>query len=397
MFAYYFPPEDTTGAQRPFRFAKYLCDHGYQAHVITASTQEGGSPWPDVTHVPSAVGTRFDTAIERLAPYNDQLPWVSRAIHAAERAVTHQRPVAIISTSPPIAAHFAALATKRRHSLPWIADFRDPILGNPFRTRRWAKPYDYWTERTIVAQADAVIANTDTSAENLKRRHPRWSEKIHLIWNGYDPEVAIGAAPIPARRYKVLLHAGSIYGERHPNMLYASIERLIEQRRLEPGAVRVRLIGDMDPNWLPAAESRFAGLHGTGCIEYLNQRVPQREALREMAQADYLLLLDLNAMNAALQVPAKLFDYVRIGRPILTFTPNDSPTERILRKSGVPHACIYPGIPAPQADERLESFLKLPSRAEPTSRWFREQFDGAAQTQTLSGILEKLVPCPSTI
>jgi glycosyltransferase involved in cell wall biosynthesis len=387
MFAYYFPPANDVGGQRPFRFAKYLRRHGYRTHVVTATGHQGESP--DVTRIPSAV-TYLAAAIQRLAPYNDQLPWISRAVAAAQRIISKERPVALFSTSPPLACHLAALAMKFRYGIPWIADFRDPLLGNPFRTRSWAKPYDLCIERTIVAQADAVIANTDAAAAMMKRRYPRWSRKIHLIWNGYDPEATVAPAPIPPRSHKVLVHAGSIYGARHPSLLVAAIERLVAQRQLDPALVRVRLIGDIDPDWLQVTRRQYRALHVAGCMEYVDRRVPQQQAIREMSEADGLLLLDLNARNATLQVPAKVFDYVLIGRPILAFTGHGSPVEFILRGSEVPHVCIHPGTPEQEVDQKVAKFFALPSQGVTPSCWFREQFDGAVQTAALSSILAGL-------
>jgi hypothetical protein len=125
-----------------------------------------------------------------------------------------------------------------------VADFRDPIYGNPSRCRSWGWIWDSPMDRLIAYEAAALIANTDVAAEMLARRYPTLSHKIHLIWNGYDPENTLSAAPIPQRPYRLLMHAGSLYGQRHPSALLGSIHRLMQAGRLGPAEIKLRLVGD---------------------------------------------------------------------------------------------------------------------------------------------------------
>src|SRR5215831_6936259 len=41
MFAYHYPPENSIGGERPFRFSKYLSRLGYSCRVFTAADQTG--------------------------------------------------------------------------------------------------------------------------------------------------------------------------------------------------------------------------------------------------------------------------------------------------------------------------------------------------------------------
>src|SRR5436190_23428363 len=88
------------------------------------------------------------------------------------------------------------------------------------------------------------------------------------------------------------------------------------------------------------------------------------------------LLLDITGVhNTTLQVPAKLFDQIRIGRPILAFTPPQSPSERILADSGILHVSLAPDAPPEEVDAGVLRLLQLPSTPQPASAWFRETFD----------------------
>jgi hypothetical protein len=389
-----------SGAKRPYRFVRYLEQHGYEARVITASPQEGAPVWRDVSLVTgnersgrtTRIASRIAAGLQRILPCNDQLSWASYAAAEAVRLAAAMEPAAIISTSPPLACQWAAFETKLRLGLPWIADLRDPIYGNPHRARALSKPYDSLLERLVVRHADALIANTDAAADALRRRHPGAAHKIHLLWNGYDPAEPLEALPKPPRSYRVLLHPGSIYAGRHPGALLASLERLIGSGRLNPSAVRLRLIGWMDFTQPWVSSSDFQSLVARGCLEYVNEVVPEPDAIREMGEADYLLLLDGNQTGAALQVPAKIFQYIRIGRPVFALTANGSPAERILRQSGIPFAAASQDDSPERIDQALSELFDTPPDAYPASAWFEQQFDARLQTGRLAAILRSIAP-----
>src|SRR5207244_4364454 len=108
-------------------------------------------------------------------------------------------------------------------------------------------------------------------------------------------------------------------------------------------------------------------------------------------ESDYLLLLDGNQQNVGYTVPAKIFEYIRVGRPILAVTSPESPVDRILDRSGVPFVCIYPHDSTSDVDLKLSGFFRLSNQPRPASAWFREQFDGERQAAQLGNILEKIL------
>ncbi len=399
LFTYRFPPDNTSGADRPLRFAKYLPCYGFTPHVIAAanggSIRDGGNVHrvaADSRH--SSGRSRADRLSEVAAcvqrfilPYDERLPWVPHALAEADRMFAAGNISAVISTSPPLAPHLAAMRMKRRHGVRWIADFRDPLYGNPDRSRWFATPYDAAIERLIFRHADAIIANTDAVASVWTARYPRWRHKISVIWNGFDPEDTLSPAPIPARPFKVLVHAGTIYMGRHPGALLASIDRLIRGGLLDPASLRVRLVGTIAPASMSLTQPPASRLMELGCLECNNRHLPRDEARRAVSEADFLLLLDLADRNTGMQVPAKVFDYIRVGRPILAFTSKGSPTERILEQSGIPFQCIYVDMPEREIDVRILNFLCLPNVSVRASSWFWNQFDGAKQARVLAQLL----------
>ncbi len=397
ILAYYFPPENAIGADRPFRFAKYLPRFGFVPRVI-ANNAEECREMDSVTRVPRrerhkpglALAAGAARAVQKLLPYNEQLAWAPHAVAAGSRAIHKESAKLVLSTSPPLATHLAALRLKQRFGVRWIADFRDPLVGNPCRTRRFGKIYDSALERCIFSHADLLIANTESAAEAWRKRYPQWAGKIRTIWNGFDPEDAVRPSVIPRRPQALLAHVGSIYGLRDPRPVLWTIERSTALGLLNPGALQVLFAGPLEERIFSLTDPPFSTLAAKGCLRCDNRLLSRSDARRLIATADYLLLID-HASAETIHVPAKLFEYIQVGRPILALTSRNSPCDQILAKAGVPYKCMYMDASPEQAGARLQEFLSLPNRAVPASRWFWEQFDGSRQTETLASLLRCLL------
>lgn len=401
IFCYEFPPENFVGALRPYRFAKFLPEYGVRTMVLTASLTPTAAGQSSVFTVPDPLrenGGRVRTFARRLAAIplelaalgtgNLSLFWSFRLVAKAESVISQTRADAIISSFPPLPAHIAALRIKLRHpQVKWIADFRDPFTGNPVISRREA----FWhrrIEQRIFQNADVLVANTDAAAERWKERYPRHQGKIVHIWNGYDPDEDIGALPIPIRPHRLMSHAGEIYAGRHPNLLLDALVRLIDAKRLNPEKFRLHLVGDMDRGAIPGTAS-MEKLSTAKVLILTDRKIPAADAAKITAESDYLLLLDWTGSYGGLQVPYKLYGYLRIGRPILAITNRHSPVDRILCRAGIPYVCLYPDETADQHDAKLTGFLNLDSAARTASNWFIENFDGRRQVGRLAALLRE--------
>jgi glycosyltransferase involved in cell wall biosynthesis len=308
--------------------------------------------------------------------------------HAASAAaeVIAKYPIsAVISTSPPLVCHLTAAWLKLRYRIPWVADFRDPLSDNPFRSRTWARPYDRILERWMFASADAIIGVTDSVAATWRKRYPRWARKFHVVWNGYDPEEQIPFAAAQARHCRRLAHIGNLYGARRPAAVFSSLSRLLHSGILAADALKIQLVGEVQESALPSGDEAVRKLRECGILEELGV-VSRQDALRMTAEADYLLLVDTNARDLGYTVPAKLFEYIRAGRPILAITAQGSPVEQILEKAGIPNLVIHPQDNHQLVDVRLAEFLSQPSRAHTPNAWFLERFDGKRQAGQIAAI-----------
>lgn len=391
FIAHRYPPEDTSSAPRPFHFAKYLPQFGYRAHVISRS----GVPDPDksgnVERVPSEITFSSKLragVISRLAPYSaDELPWVPYATKAGLASCSRIPFVAVFSTGM-LANHLAAAAIQRRTGLKWIADFQDPLLDNPFRWKKWVRPWDTCMERRVFQRANHLIGNTEQIGEVWRKRYPQWKSKVHVIMTGYDPEDSVEALPLPERPFQVILHAGALYGGRRPTVYLETLRRLVERGALPADCIRAQFLGAVSPDTLAGAEGTIQWLEERHLLEFV-PRMDRADARRCMATADRLLLLDLNDEGTGLQLPAKVIDYLRIGRPILAYSVRNSAVDQLLRCCDVPHCLIYTDDPQEIMDRKMLEFLATPTQSVSPGSWFLSEFDVRSQVAHLARMLDQ--------
>jgi len=395
MFTYHFPPENAIGGVRPFRFYKYLSRKGLKCHVITAA-DGAADVVPDAESIPDqfltgpreGLGWQLERAIRKFVlPGATGIRWSFAATHAG-RAFLSANPSAravIFSTYPPLGPHLAAWRLARLTRLPWVVDFRDPMADSPGgKWTRRARLATKVLERRAMRDAHAVIANTDGAAERLRRIYPEWRDKVHLIWNGFDPEDRVRPRPLSNSSRKLMSHVGELYQGRDATPLLESIARLVSSGRLSPEQFCVRLVGPVRAGSLPGQE--FLGKAANlGWLEVVDKEVPLNEAQSISTTSGATLLIQ---PHSTVQVPGKLFEYIQIGRPVLAFVPRNSPSERILQQCGIPYRCVYAESDPARMDERIAEFFEMPWGDAAPSPWFEEQFNAEHQTAELQQLWE---------
>ncbi len=176
----------------------------------------------------------------------------------------------------------------------------------------------------MLRRATTVICNTEPLAAAFRAEHPELpAERFVVITNGFDPEdFAADPGVPPATGPFRFAHTGEFFPSRNlrvPDPFLAALRTLAESGRLDPAAVRVRLVGSGDYTGLPA----FAALMQSPALQTMVEVVdfmPHAEIPAELA-ASHALLLFQNGAIFRMQVPAKTFEYIRAARPILAIAP----------------------------------------------------------------------------
>ncbi len=396
LLAYHFPPARAVGGARPHRFYKYMKRLGYECHVLTAAVDEDNLREPDVHYVPDPLRTHPKTGLawqaERigwkfLVRGDLALGWSDAAYQAGVKFLDQHRDrsITILSSAPPLGTHLAAWRLASRSGRKWIADFRDPIVspaGEPAVLASVAPV----VERQILRAADMVLANTDSMLNSWSETYGDPDKKIHALWNGFDSEDGITSAPPPPRAMRIVSHVGELYGGRDLRPVLLAYERLIRKGLLSADAFRIRQIGASEPSEIPPKDFLDRATRD-GWLE-LKPPVPPAQAKALACESDGLLLVQ---PHTGVQVPGKLFEYLRMGRNILAFVVKGSPVERILQKSGVPHTALYPELRPDEMERRIHAYMEsLGSEPVAPSPWFQQTFEASEQAAELDRLIRTL-------
>ena len=238
VVSYFFPPVGGIGIERVLKHVTYLPEFGWQPAVVAPensgyrivdpATLERVPPGTEVhrarslepSHIRGAVARLFgkrprtsgapaaaptgealappgpmrlaNEAWRRAVPLiffpDDQVFWLPGAVRAGLEADARNPVDVVFSSSPPITSHLAAGRISGRIGVPWVADFRDPWIGNAFAPPLPA-PYravQRRMERWIVSKAARVVLATGRMVEQYADRYPGLADRFVHLPNGYD-------------------------------------------------------------------------------------------------------------------------------------------------------------------------------------------------------------------
>jgi hypothetical protein len=352
MVAFQFPPfAGSSAVQRTLRFVRYLPEFGWRPLVLTAhprayeqtsDDQLGDVPVETVVERAFCLDTARHLGVRRrylaaLARPDRWISWWPAAMVTGLRMIRRYRPDVLWSTFPVPTAHVIAHSLQQRSNLPWVADFRDPMVqpNDPDDPALW-RSYER-VERATIAAAQLNLFTTEGTQLLYRARYPERPETAFgVIENGYDDDVFESDAGTDLRAARddgslLLVHSGAIYPlERDPTQLFWALRDLTSTNTLSSSLrIRLRATGH---------DADIASMIRSTRVETIVELAPPiayREAIAEMRACDGLLVLQAGAVNT--QVPAKVYEYLRAGRPILGLTDPSGDTARVLRRAGVQH------------------------------------------------------------
>jgi glycosyltransferase involved in cell wall biosynthesis len=404
LIAYPFPPRNSSGVFRPTKFVKYLPQFGWQPSVITTDHNRTGEEGIDETlladipldvevwRVPtprprpvewlqSLVGWKSkstaisdqnadmtSTAIHatpnrpslikmirrtllspfyliQQPPIDNLLYWSLCIVPLALYIIKQKQIDVIITTSPPWSPLLSGLLLKLLTRKPWVVDIRDPWTTDHFiyhSTGFWHR-FNQWLERRILRYADHTILASKAWMPFYSKFYKSPHSRLTEITNGYDSEDfdvnEQEQNKTSDTSFVQIFYPGSVHSE--------EIDPIINSLKQLPRHIRERLkfhfVGYMHPNQIRRIQE--------SSIKHLFSRYPVRishvEALEKMTQSQILLLLRSNPDY----YPGKLFEYMRVGRPILAILPPGVASELVI-KSGI--GCVI----TPNANEKLAKVLE---------------------------------------
>jgi hypothetical protein len=206
----------------------------------------------------------------------------------------------ITASSPPEAPFLGAMALAKRYDIPFWMDMRDGWLDEPLKPLLRRHAWQRWREKRLeeacLTAASLVTVTSETWKDMLRTRIPDIGPKVSVVTNA-----SVSTAISGTDRRGGFAYAGRFHSSRP--------ERSI--RTLAPFLPELTVIGDLTAD--ERDEIRELGWS-------LRPPVPVADLPKCLAAYGGLVLLS-ESMGS---IPAKFFDYLAAGRPILAVCPRGS-------------------------------------------------------------------------
>jgi hypothetical protein len=350
MVAYHFPPcTGSSGIQRTLKFSRYLPEYGWQPIVLAPHPRAYRTVREDLVkeiHPATVVKRTWAIDISRHLSIRGiyfrgfALPdkwnsWILSAVPAGISLIKKYKPDLIWCTYPIISAHVIALLLHRITKVPLIADFRDPMLYETWPENNISRKIHGLVERKVVQAALKVIVTTPSTKELYKQRYAELPEnKWEVVSNGYDDEnfVAFSDHSIQTTNTEKLLfvHSGLMEPQdRDPSKFFEVLSELKRSGTINSGNITVILRATGQD---AVYEKQLEQLNIKDIVK-LEHHISYSEALMEMQMADGLLLFQGSTCNR--QIPAKVYEYLRVFKPIFAMADHNGDTAQLLRENNI--------------------------------------------------------------
>lgn len=260
--------------------------------------------------------------------------WIWPAIKAILQVYARTKPDVIWASGPPWSSFLAAGLASHRTGVPYILDFRDSwtMVYTVFERKRprWARHLDRRILRQLLLGAQAVVFRSHTEAECFWRAYygALATSKIHVIPNGYEGTVQEFTA---SRGDKCqVLYTGTLSDYRYDTVLQA-LQVLKQTLPDLAELLHFKFVGE----GTEAVEGEAAVL-GLAEMVTVSGSTSQDEIVRLSREAHALLILERPATMKGheLLAGAKLFGYLKAGRPIVGILPSCE-ARKVLERVGV--------------------------------------------------------------
>lgn len=375
-----FPPMGGSGVQRTLKFVKYLEDFKWQPVVVTVGSTNFNYLM-DATlnkEIPEQIDViRFDennsfdinqvqNLIERykkLINDNDLVNilintintlirenkkeelintllipdlssfWAIDVINTIDEFVDFNSIDMIYSTSGPYSDHIIGYFLKEKFNKPWVCDFRDEWTNNPYA--EFNKQDTFYKiirnmEKNILNKCDKLITISNLAKENYINDLKINENKIEVITNGYDEKDFENIKLNNKKNSKfTLIHNGMLYMIRTPKTFLIAIKQLIEDNKIDKEKIEIIFsYTENEEVW-----KNYLMENNMESIVTFKDYMNHNESIKLSMNSDLLLLIVGQGDKNKGVYTGKVFEYLRMNKPILALSPKNSVVEKLLKET----------------------------------------------------------------
>ena len=337
FITYYFPPAGGAGVQRATKFIKYLPEFGWQPVVLTV--KENRVDLTDsnlMNEIPSDVSVyrtpallfpgRFPWRVRRwltswILLIDQQIGWLPFAVAQGLDIIHNEGIDAIYTTSAPYTAHLIGLRLKIQTGLPWLADFRDPWVGNfslKFPTRLHEKMVRK-LEWQVCYHSSQVTVVSEPMRQSLLTTYPELTpDRVITLPNGYDMADFNDCELIKFdANQMVIVYTGSFYGSRRtPVHFFEALRLVLDDGRVPPEKIKIYFVGNIPSS----VQEQISSMRLNDIIKVTGY-LPHHESIRYLLGANILLLVIGAGPGSEAVFTGKIFEYLVTKKPVLALVP----------------------------------------------------------------------------
>ena len=348
MILYKFPPSNDVGAFRPIKFINHLNKFGWQPIVLAPSNgiyfsydldlENSIDNKCDIVRVPMFFPFRKSSRLKsskfqtmkyflwriwnRLALPDGVISWLFSAIPAGIKIARMKNIDIIFASGQPFSSFIIASVISKICGKGLILDYRDTWTLNPFyKGSPYRRKFEQQLEKYVLRSASAAIFTSDEYRKHQTESFGILNSrcKYYTITNSFEGAKAEMTNFQPQNDF-IVIHAGNLYGSPDPDVI--SRDPRVFFRGLSIAAT-------LNKKFAATAKFRFYGVFNSKKLDKIcrdlkvnsmvsfKARIPQAQLLPAMCQASVLLLINFCGPGDHVFIPAKFFDYLKAGRPIL--------------------------------------------------------------------------------
>jgi glycosyltransferase involved in cell wall biosynthesis len=358
IVTYYFPPSGGGGVQRWTKFVKYLSRLKWQITVITGSVESGSVMdhtllddippdvriiRPDSKITPQSHVRKFLTKIPR--GYIQR--WISAFFHVTDSRAGWNKEIipvideelnlrqydVVIFSLPPYSMADLAAQYSTKLEIPVILDMRDPWTSNPYKI--YPTPVHRYLDHKREQKTVAGLNYITSAYQSVIDEYQQLSRaKFTWLPNGFDEEdfLKLKPAGFIDKTGLNLAFSGTFYSHLNcPDAVFAAIGELKSQ------GVRINF-------------------HHVGESVYDVQKLAEKYQIRDQVQIwgyqshleclqilagmdAFCIILDKKYHNAEKTIGGKVYEYLRLKKPILAIVPESGEAARLIKDTDAGLVC----------------------------------------------------------
>lgn len=425
IIAYFFPPCNLTASQRPYAWAKYLPDFGYEPIVLTRNwdipirtnldmsrdagtadrleSENGFNTWylkykgnlrdrffvqtghHQWTLVRKAL-TFWELVQQNFYVYH--LPYSN--IYSKARELLQQDKTIlklIITANPFVTFHFGFLLKKEFPRIQWVADYRDDwttteLTAQKPLLQKFISFLEQRSEKKWVSNAACITSISEHYAQKISAHVNRQG---HVIYNGFSEDIEVVSQLSATPGEFIINYTGSLY-DTQPVEIFLNAYKTIQKNF----AGRIKIILQFPGLAYDKKQEARVKAMVTDFDEdvRISERMSKAEVLQWQQRANLMLMFGHRGIKGISS--SKIYEYIGLRKKVLLICNDHDILERLLVRSRL-------GIFADTEEEivstvsrEIENFIRHPNDPVEMDLNFIQSLSRKNQVKKLAEILNGL-------